>query len=165
MMTGRGPVNRAGGRYRIPEIVTPSKLFHLTISGSGSESGSNAPNSLFVQRSTPPVRAFTEKTSPNVRSDQSEKATSLLSDRHSGDRPSSWPAGSFGAQRTLNVLASINSTRLLVVLSKTTAMVLPSGDRPKDSKSSASAVIGVHVALASSPRHSRSVSESRLVRT
>src|SRR4051812_19757117 len=106
MTTGRGPVNRAGGRYRTPEMVSPSKLFHLTISGSGNESGSNAPNSLFVQRSTAPVRAFTEKTSAKVRSDESENATSVLSDRQAGGRGMSWPAGSFGAQRTLKLLAS-----------------------------------------------------------
>src|SRR3954471_22746571 len=165
MMTGRGPVNRAGGRYRTPEIVSPSKLFHFTISGSGSESGSNAPNSLFVHRSSAPVRAFTEKTSAKVRSDESENATSLLSDRQAGGRGTSWPAGSLGAQRTLNVLASRSSTRLLVVLSKTTAIVRPSGESAKDSRSSVSPVIGCHFALANSPRHSRRVSESRLLRT
>src|SRR3954469_18887950 len=144
MMTGRGPVNRDGGRYRIPEIINPSKLFHLTISGSGRVSGSNAPNSLLVQRSTAPVRAFTEKTSPNVRRDQRETDTSLLSGRHIGGRGNTWPAGSFGAERTRNVLASSSSTRLLVVLSKTAAMVRPSGETANDSRSSVSAVIGFH---------------------
>src|SRR3954466_3043575 len=104
MTTGRGPVNLAGGRYRTPEIVSPSKLFHFTISGSGSESGSNAPNSLFVQRSTHPVRAFTEKTSANVRSDESENATSLPSGRQAGGRATSWPAGTVVSQRRLVVL-------------------------------------------------------------
>ena len=37
-------VNRAGGLYRTPEISRPSKLFHFTISGSGSDSGLNGPS-------------------------------------------------------------------------------------------------------------------------
>src|SRR3954463_3071913 len=106
-------------------MITPSKLFHLTISGSGNVSGSNAPNSLFVQRSTAPVFAFTENTSPNVRSDQSDSATSLLSGRHIGGRGNTCPAGSFGAQRTLDVVASINSPRLLAAPSNTAAIACP----------------------------------------
>src|SRR5215212_7466526 len=127
MMTGRGPVKRAGGRYKMPEIVRPSKLFQRTISGSGKDSGLKPPSSLVVQRSTVPVCVRTENTSANTRNDDREKATSLLSPRHMGGFGSSWPAGSLGAQRTTNVFASSSSTRLLVVLSNTTAIVRPSG--------------------------------------
>ena len=75
----------------------------------------------------------------------------------------SWPAGSLGAQRTANVLASSSSTRLLMVLSNTTAIVLPSGESANDSRSSDSPVIGFHTRVATSPRQSRSVSELRLL--
>src|SRR3954447_16000812 len=132
IITGRRPVNRAGGRYRTPEMVTPSKLFQRTISGSGNVSGSKAPNSLFVHRATAPVPALTAKTSPYVRRDHNENATSAPSGRHMG-AVRSCPAGSAGANLILNVSASSSSTRLAVVLSNTAAIVFPSGESENDS--------------------------------
>src|SRR6476660_209742 len=163
-MTGRAPVKRAGGRYNTPEIVRPSKLFHVTISGSGSASGLNAPNSLRVHRSTAPVFACTENASTNVRRDHNENATSELAERQSG-AVSSCPGGSFGAHRTASVAASRSSTRLLVVLSNTAATVRPSGERENDSKASSGDVTGCHLDVATSPRHSRRISDPLLLRT
>ena len=164
IMTGRGPVKRAGGRYSTPEIVSPSKLFQVTISGSGSASGLNAPNSLRVHRSTVPVFACTENASPNVRRDHNENATSELSERQIG-AVSSCPGGSFGAHRTAIVVASRSSTRLLVVLSNTAATVRPSGERENDSSASSGGVSGCHFAVATSPRQSRRTSDPLLLRT
>ena len=57
--TGRGPVNFAAGRYRMPEMVTPSKLFHCTISGAGSTSALKV-TSLVVHRVSVPSEVSTE---------------------------------------------------------------------------------------------------------
>ena len=80
----------------------------------------------------------------SVRNDRTVKATSAPPFRHCGGS-SSWPAGSFGARRSAPVTASSSSTRLDVVLSKTTASVRPSGDSEKRSTPSPSFVTGVHL--------------------
>src|SRR5215218_4993734 len=82
MITGRGPLKRAGGRYSTPEIIRPSKLFQRAISGSGKVVASMPPTGLFVQRVIAPEDAFMLKTSENVRDEPKLKATSVPSALH-----------------------------------------------------------------------------------
>ena len=65
-ITGRGPWNRAGGLYRIPEIVRPSKDFQRMISGGGNTDASNVPVELSVQRVASSLPGSIEKTSANL---------------------------------------------------------------------------------------------------
>src|SRR6266542_3188635 len=162
MITGRGPVNFAGGRYRTPKNSRPSKLFHFTISGSGRISGLKTPDSLFVHRSTAPVAAFTEKTSPYMAGDQNENATSELSGFHDG-RLRSCPLGSFGIERTPIVRASRSSSRLPFGANTTTASVRPSGESDALSIISSGLPSGFHSPDARSHLQTRLSSESLLL--
>src|SRR5206468_11280143 len=76
--TGRLAEKRAGGRYRNPESVRPSKLFQRTSSGSGRFVVFRPPVSLYVQRSTVPVATFSEYTSAGVRTDSKVRPRSVL---------------------------------------------------------------------------------------
>src|SRR5882762_7284548 len=98
--TGRFPVNFAGGLYKNPEIIFPSKLFHRTSSASGKASVFTAV-SLVVHRSTFPVSTSSEYTSPSPRALFSENPSScpFLCQR----REPTTPAGSFGSGTSLFV--------------------------------------------------------------
>src|SRR5262245_49380228 len=74
-MTGRGPVKRLAGLYRIPEIIRPSKVLHCTTCGGGSTFGLNVV-SLNVQRVSAPLEMSTEYTSPCALTDPRVNAIS-----------------------------------------------------------------------------------------
>src|SRR5437764_10368630 len=68
-ITGRLPVNFAGGRYRNPLIIFPSQLFQWISCGSEKLDVFRPPVSLNVQRSTLPVEISSEYTSEVERAD------------------------------------------------------------------------------------------------
>src|SRR5688572_5285412 len=103
-ITGRGPVNLRAGRYRIPEMASPSKLFHSTISGGGSTSGLNV-FSLVVHRVNVPSDVSTEYTSPNAFTDPRVKPTSREPGRHLSRE--TVPFGIAGRARGLRVVRSM----------------------------------------------------------
>src|SRR5215203_874433 len=168
MMTGRGPVNRDGGRYITPEIIRPSKLFQRTISGSGKVPASMPPTGLFVQRLIAPVAAFMLKTSAEMRDEPKLNATSVPSALHCKVHTprgvtgaGSCPAGSGAVRTVCDVIVSIISTRLEPSRSTLSARVLPSGESASASTESPSRLIEVHLPLRR--RHARGNSEPWLL--
>src|SRR2546422_10605229 len=103
--TGRLPEKRAGGRYRNPEIVRPSKLFQRTSSGSGKVAVFRPPVSLYVQRSTVPVVTLYEYTSAVVRTDSKVKPSSVLLACHWS--PPMTPTGNLVTGRSVPVAGSL----------------------------------------------------------
>src|ERR1700757_3996525 len=96
--TGRLPVNFAGGLYKNPEIIFPSKLFHFPSSACGNASVFTAV-SLVVHLSTFPLVTSSEYTSPGPRALFREKPSScpFLCQR----REPITPAGNFGSGLSL----------------------------------------------------------------
>src|SRR5688572_29141581 len=108
IITGRGPLNFAGGRYNTPEIIVPSKLFQRTISGSGNVDGSTPPTWLDVQRVTAPDLLSTLKTSPCILTDPNVKPRSVPDGCQRS--PVICPGGSFGRGRGCSVFVSNSSS-------------------------------------------------------
>src|SRR5215471_13336621 len=99
MITGRGPVNFAGGRRIQPEMDWASKLCHRTNSASTVLSVSIPAVSLRVQRSTLPVVTSSEYTSEGFRTDSYAIPRSRLF--LCQDRLLNEPAGNFGTACSL----------------------------------------------------------------
>src|SRR5712692_3301 len=129
--TGRLLEKRAGGRYRNPEIVRPSKLFQRTNSGSGKVAVFRPPVSLYVQRSTVPVVTLYEYTSAGVRTDSKVKPSSLLLGCHWSSPLT--PTGNFRTGRSCPVAVSSTCNTLTPSSLVTKASHFPSRDRSKSS--------------------------------
>ena len=129
--TGRLPVKRAGGRYRNPESVRPSKLFQRTSSGSGKVAVFRPPVSLYVQRSTVPVVTLYEYTSAGVRTDSKVTPSSVLLACHWS--PPMTPTGKFGTGRSCPVAVASTCNTLMPSSLVTKANHFPSRDRSKSS--------------------------------
>src|SRR3954462_7913558 len=157
--TGRGPLNLAEGRERTPDTVSPSKLFHSTVSGAGSTSALND-ISLVVQRVSAPSEVSTEYTSAGTLTDSKLKPTSREFGRHR-TRPAT-PFGIAGIGRALSVVRSNTWISLLEPRSTTAATSVPSGESSKPlprsvgpSRDTPSGVTAVHVQLLRSHRQIR----------
>src|SRR5215475_16003819 len=94
IITGLGPLNLLGGRYRNPLMERSSQLFQWISSGSENFVVSRPPVSLNVQRSSLLVEVSSEYTSEEERADSRLKANSWLRRRHR--RPLRIPFGRLG---------------------------------------------------------------------
>src|SRR5258708_7267153 len=131
--TGRLPVNFAGGLYKKPEIIFPSKLFHRTSSASGKPSVFTAV-SLVVHRSTFPVGTSSEYTSPGPRALFSENPSSCPFLCQC--REPTTPVGSFGSGISCFVDVFITCRTLTPSSSVMNAIIFPSCVRSNEDRKS-----------------------------